>query len=133
MHAGGIQRERALELDRANLFLEGILGSLGFAVVVLDAEQRIQLWNSWAADLWGLRDHEVVGSPFLALDIGFPVEKLKEAIRAALATESHESEVTTEAVNRRGRRFGCRVRVLPLHDGQARPYGALLLMSDAGE
>ncbi|HEX6457766.1 MAG TPA: CheR family methyltransferase [Thermoleophilaceae bacterium] len=128
-----VQNERATELDRANLFLEGILGSLDFAVIVLDADQCIQLWNSSAAELWGLRDHEVVGTHFLALDIGFPVETLKDAIRNALGSDPQQQEVTVEAVNRRGRKFQCLVRVLPLHNAHDRPYGALLLMSGAEE
>src|SRR5581483_7766683 len=57
-----LQNERAHELDRANMFLEGILGSLGLAVVVLDKERRVQLWNRAATDFWGLRDHEVLGA-----------------------------------------------------------------------
>jgi two-component system CheB/CheR fusion protein len=124
------QAERATELDRANLFLEGILGSLGMGVVVLDAEQRIQLWNSSAADFWGLRDHEVVGSHFLSLDIGLPVEELEKPIRGALSAEGRAGEVTVEAVNRRGRKFTARVHALPLKDDSGRPYGALLLMSE---
>jgi two-component system, chemotaxis family, CheB/CheR fusion protein len=124
------QTERATELDRANLFLEGILGSLGIGVVVLDSDQLIQLWNSSAADLWGLRDHEVVGTHFLALDVGLPVEKLKEPIREALGDEPKEVELAVDAVNRRGRKFRCQVRILPLQDGGKRAYGVLLLMSE---
>jgi two-component system, chemotaxis family, CheB/CheR fusion protein len=127
------QGERASALDRANLFLEGILGSLGLAVVVLDAQQRIQLWNSSAADLWGLRDNEVVGSHFLYLDIGFPMEKLKEPIREALADGGDLSELTVDAVNRRGRAFRCHVQVQPLRDGADLAYGALILMSSGDD
>jgi PAS domain-containing protein len=67
-----LQGERTGDLDRAHMFLEGILGSLGLGVVVLDADARIQLWNSSAAEFWGLRDHAVVGAHFLTLDIGSP-------------------------------------------------------------
>ena len=49
------QAERTIELDKANLFLEGILSSLGVGVVVLDRDQRVQVWNGNAAELWGLR------------------------------------------------------------------------------
>jgi two-component system, chemotaxis family, CheB/CheR fusion protein len=126
------QSDRATELDRANLFLEGILGSLGMAVVVLDQDQCIQLWNSSAADFWGLRDHEVVGTHFLALDIGLPVEQLKDAIREALADEPRANDQVLDAVNRRGRKFRARVRTLPLLDGGTLPYGGLLLISEEG-
>src|SRR5919198_104527 len=96
------QRERASELDRLNLFLEGILGNLGVGVVVLDHEQRVQLWNGSASDLWGLRESEVRTQHFLQLDIGFPVEALKSPIRKALADGGQPSDVVVEAGNRRG-------------------------------
>jgi two-component system, chemotaxis family, CheB/CheR fusion protein len=125
------QRERASELDRLNLFLEGILGNLGVGVVVVDLEQRVQLWNGSATDLWGLREPEVRGEPFLSLDIGFPVESLKSPIRKALSDGAQPTEMVREAVNRRGKAFRCMVRVLPLFDTGGRHFGAILLMSDA--
>jgi two-component system, chemotaxis family, CheB/CheR fusion protein len=127
-----LQGERAHDLDRANMFLEGILRSLGLAVVVLDRAERVQLWNSAAADCWGLGDHEVVGGHFLELDIGLPVEQLKEPIRMALSAERGETEVELDAVNRRGRGFRCRVRALPMDDDGGKPYGVILMMSEAG-
>jgi two-component system CheB/CheR fusion protein len=125
------QRERAAELDRLNLFLEGILGNLGVGVVVLDLDQRVQLWNGSATDLWGLREPEVRNEHFLGLDIGFPVETLKSPIRKALSDGAEQTDVVEEAVNRRGKRFRCTVRVLPLFDTGGRHFGAILLMSDA--
>jgi two-component system CheB/CheR fusion protein len=126
-----LQGERAHDLDRANLFLEGILGGLGLGVVVLDRDQRVQLWNTSAADFWGLRDHEVVGEDFFSLDIGFPVGELEEVISDALSEHQQNGEVTVEAVNRRGRTFRCRVRTMPLNDDGGAPDGVILLMSEA--
>jgi two-component system, chemotaxis family, CheB/CheR fusion protein len=126
------QRERSGEVDRLNLFLEGILGSLGLGVIVLDRDQSIQLWNSAAGELWGLSDPEVLGHHILSLDIGFPVEQLKGAIREALAPEGKSTDLTVDAVNRRGRAFRCRTQVMPLLDSAGQNYGAIVLMSDAG-
>jgi two-component system, chemotaxis family, CheB/CheR fusion protein len=125
------QRERAAELDRLNLFLEGILGNLGVGVVVLDQDQRVQLWNGSATELWGLREPEVRGEHFLSLDIGFPVDSLKSPIRKALADGGEEAEIVVDAINRRGKAFHCQVRILPLFDTGGRHFGAILLMSDA--
>jgi two-component system CheB/CheR fusion protein len=126
-----VQNERATELDRLNLFFEGIVGSLGLSVVVLDREQRVQLWNSSATDMWGLRDSEVLGAHFLELDIGLPVDRLKAPIRQALAQEPKNSDLVVDAVNRRGRGFKCRIRAMPLRDGAAAAtYGVILLMSE---
>ena len=48
-------RERTGELNSVNEFLEAILTSLGVAVAVLDRQQRVQVWNRGAEELWGLR------------------------------------------------------------------------------
>src|SRR5204863_10052957 len=98
------QQERSNELDRLNLFLEGILGNLGVGVVVLDNEQRVQLWNGTATELWGLRGDEVDGRSFLTLDIGLPFRQVSDAIRTALSDGGMQSQVTVEAINRKGRR-----------------------------
>ena len=45
----------------------------------------------------------------------------------------HVTPLTIDAVNRRGKAFECLVRVLPLLGEREAPYGAILLMSDAGE
>jgi two-component system CheB/CheR fusion protein len=123
------QRERSDEMDRLNVFLEGILGNLGIGVVVLDENQRVQVWNASAVELWGLRDEDVTGQQFLLLDIGLPVDRVRDAIRDALGEERVASTLTLDAVNRRGHSFRCTVRALPLADRDRTPYGVMLLMS----
>jgi two-component system, chemotaxis family, CheB/CheR fusion protein len=123
------QRVRGDEVDRLNMFLEGILGNLGVGVVVLDAEQRVQLWNSSATELWGLRGDEVDGRPFLALDMGLPVDDVREAIDDAVADGGAGGTVTVAAIDRRGRSFDCTVRALPLRTRDGNSYGVILLMS----
>ncbi|TML79340.1 MAG: PAS domain-containing protein, partial [Actinobacteria bacterium] len=123
------QRMRALELDRLNIFLEGILGNLELAVVVIDDAQQVQLWNPAASEMWGLREDEVAGVHFLSLDIGLPVGQLRDAMRAALGDGGAGTDLVLEAVNRRGRTFECSVRVQPLRaDGKSR--GAILIMAE---
>ena len=77
-------RERTGELNQVNEFLESILTSLGVGVAVLDQQQRVQIWNLRAEDLWGLRADEALDSQFLSLDIGLPSERLAPALRAVL-------------------------------------------------
>jgi two-component system CheB/CheR fusion protein len=127
------QASRSLELDRANLFLEGILGSMGVGVVVLDREQRVQVWNANSTELWGLRADEVEGQHFLSLDTGFPVAALKEPIRAMLNGDHEESQVDVDAVTRRGRTVSCRVRMMPLETDAHDLYGVILMMAVDGQ
>jgi two-component system, chemotaxis family, CheB/CheR fusion protein len=125
------QRLRARELDRVNLFLEGILGNLGVGVIVIDRDQRIQVWNASSHDLWGLGAEEVEGKHFLSIDIGLPLDEVRDQVRAALADSPQSTEVTVEAVNRRGRTFNCFVRTLPMIGADGENHGAILLVGEA--
>jgi two-component system, chemotaxis family, CheB/CheR fusion protein len=113
-----------------NLFLEGILSNLGVGVVVLDIAHNVEVWNGDSAELWGLRPEEVEGKAFAELDIGLPVKEVEGALKLALGTEARASSLELDAVNRRGRRFKCRVRVLPLTTPAGEVAGVLLLMAD---
>jgi two-component system CheB/CheR fusion protein len=123
-------RRRTLELNDVNSFLETILTTIGFAVAVLDREQHIQVWNSQARELWGLRPEEVEDKHLLSLDFGLPVEKLKPHLRAMLAGDSDREEVVLEATNRRGKGFQCRVTVLPLGDNRDGDGSGIILMME---
>ena len=57
-------RQRGTDLSRSNVFLGGILRSVPLAIIVLDEQLRVELWNDVAADLWGLRANEVHGHYF---------------------------------------------------------------------
>jgi two-component system CheB/CheR fusion protein len=125
-------RDRTGELNRVNEFLEAILTSLGFAVVVLDKSQRVLVWNAGAEDLWGLRAGEAVDQHFLGLDIGLGAERLAGRLRAVISGASGGERADLDAVNRRGRSIVCQVTVVPLAppsvDGV--PRGAILLMEE---
>jgi two-component system CheB/CheR fusion protein len=120
-------RERGVALDDANRFLSSILGSLRTGVVVLNAQMTVRAWNRRAEDLWGLRSDEVVGSHFLNIDIGLPVDQLRAPIRAALNGSSDGNEEVIKAVTRRGRSVDCTVQITPLGDGD-KIFGAILVM-----
>ncbi|GJG85801.1 chemotaxis protein CheR [Gemmatimonadetes bacterium T265] len=124
-------RQRSDELNQLNDFLDSVFSSVGSAVAVLDPELRVLVWNARAEELWGLRADEVMGLPFLSLDIGFPVARLGDAARAALGGDAPRYEVTLDATNRRGRAIRCRTSVLPLAvRGEPAPAGVIVLMDD---
>jgi two-component system, chemotaxis family, CheB/CheR fusion protein len=118
---------RASEIDRLNLFFEGILGSLRVGVVVIDSERKIQIWNSMSDDLWGLRPHEAEGEDFMSLAIGLPVKELDDAITRAFSDSTDPIEEHIEAMNRRGRKFTCVVRIMPLRGHSGDIYAAMIL------
>jgi two-component system CheB/CheR fusion protein len=121
-------RERTLELNGVNAFLETILRSLGMGVAVVDRNLAVQVWNEHAFELWGLRSDEAEGHNILNLDIGLPVAALKSALQACLTGADGRFETLMEATNRRGRVIQCRVRCLPLAGGDDGATGAILLM-----
>jgi two-component system CheB/CheR fusion protein len=122
-------RERTDAFDRVNSFLVTILGSVRVGVVVVDRDSIIQTWNRRSEDLWGLRSDEVQGQRLFDLDIGLPVNELKSAVQSCLVGQSEYREITTLAMNRRGRTMQCRVICTPLADGEDR-QGAVLLMEE---
>jgi two-component system CheB/CheR fusion protein len=125
-------RQRTGELDNVNASLEAILATLGVGVAVIDSGQLVQVWNAEASELWGLRQEEVTGQHMLGLDIGLPLEDLRDSLRAALAGEAPPS-LTVEATNRRGRAIRCKVTAVPLSVNGHEPRGAILLMEAVGD
>jgi two-component system CheB/CheR fusion protein len=118
---------RASEMDRLNLFFEGILGSLRVSVVVIDRTHRIQVWNAMSTDLWGLRADEVEGEDFMELDIGLPVKELGDAIARSFDGSTAPIEEKVTAVNRRGKTFECVIRIMPLQTRGGDVYGSMIL------
>jgi two-component system CheB/CheR fusion protein len=119
------------ELGQVNAYLEAILTGIRQAVVVLDRELQVHLWNQWAYDLWGVRSEEARGKNFLNLDIGLPVASLRDALRSCLSGASEQELVHLDARNRRGFDIRCQVTSSPLTtivDGEVSIDGVILLM-----
>lgn len=123
-------RLRSEELNQVNAFLESILTSLRGGVVVVNQEMQVLVWNDKAEDLWGLRDDEALGKHFLNLDIGLPVQQLRQPIRSCLLGESPSIEVILEALNRRGRTIQCKITFTPLMDARGDICGVIMLMEE---
>jgi len=126
-------RQRTEDLNKVNAFLEAVLASMRVAAVAVDDNLTIQLWNSKAADLWGLRSEEVIGTFFLNLDIGLPVEELKTPIRKVLQGLSDSDTVVLDATNRRGMGFRCRVSISPNTGFKGETQGVIMLMEGLQE
>ena len=106
---------RSEELNQTNSFLESILTSLKGGVVVVDRNLKVLIWNRQSEDLWGLRSDEALGQNFLNLDIGLPVEQLRQPIRNSLGDQICNGFATLlDAINRRGKSIQCRVTCTPL-------------------
>jgi two-component system, chemotaxis family, CheB/CheR fusion protein len=123
-------RKRSFELDEVNAFLEAILTSMGVAVIVLDRNLTVRVWNAGSTDLWGVRPEEAEGDHLLGLDLGLPVERLKGPLRQILRDGKDRVELVLEATNRRGRQIECKVVALPFSVDGNQTSGAILVMEE---
>ncbi|MGB7442538.1 MAG: CheR family methyltransferase, partial [Coleofasciculaceae cyanobacterium] len=126
-------RLRTGELNQANAFLKSILASLQAGVIVVDDQFNILTWNDESENLWGLRAEEVIGKSLLALDIGLPIEQLREPIRNSLNNTADRQGMLLEAINRRGRTIQCRINYNPLIGLQQERRGVILLIEEVEE
>lgn len=124
-------RHRTQEVNDVNAFLETILSTIGLAVAVLDRNQRVQIWNGKARELWGVTPDEAEDEHLFGLDIGLPMDGLKGQLRATLAGESQREELVVAATNRRGKPFQCRVTFLPLGSGNDGDVPGVIMMMEA--
>jgi two-component system CheB/CheR fusion protein len=123
-------RQSGDELNRANAFFENILGSFHDGLLVVDSELRVEAWNARAEDLWGLHRSEVQGKHLLNLDIGLPLEQLRQPIRRCLIGESTFERLTVAARNRRGRPVEVEVTCTPFALGVNKTWGAIVMMRE---
>jgi two-component system CheB/CheR fusion protein len=100
------------------------------SVVVVDNDLLIRVWNGRSFQMWGLRSEEVEGRPLLTLDIGFPVEQLRQALIATLAGDDSSSAILASATSRRGQTIQCVAQVNRLTGAGGRIDGAIVLIEE---
>jgi two-component system CheB/CheR fusion protein len=111
------------ELTRQNERLTQIFSCLRLGVVILDQALTILAWDRGAERLWGRWAGEVVGTPFMNLAVGFPVEHLGAAIHACLVEGDAQQAVVLDATTRRGQAIKCRFScTLLVGAGQKLPH-----------
>jgi two-component system CheB/CheR fusion protein len=127
-------RDRQGDVDRLNQFTAAVLGSMDAGVVVVDTDMKVLTWNNGAEELWGVRADEAVGADLMKLDIGLPVDQLRQSIEAQLGlADAAPQTVVLDAVNRRGRQVQVRVKMATIHDhGGPSPAVVILMDTRAG-
>ncbi|PWC52451.1 CheR family methyltransferase [Azospirillum sp. TSO22-1] len=126
-------RRQGEESGEYRRYSESILRSMDVGIIVLDETQRVRSWNRWCENMWGLRSEEVLGSPFLELDIGLPVQRLRLPLERILDRDSAQPPVVLDAIDRRGRSVTCRVRLSPLLYEAKETRGVILIIEDLTE
>src|SRR5262249_49586 len=118
------------QLRRVKRVLGYVLSRLEAASLVAHPTFQVLAWTHRAEDSWGLRADEVQGRHLLNLDIGLPVEQLRGPIRTVLSQESSQASLVLQAVNRRGKRVRCSIRVTPMRGSTNEIRGAIGLMEE---
>jgi len=122
-------RVRTTELNQVNGSLETILATMETAVVVVDGQMVVQMWNGQAEELLGLRLEDVRHQALLGLEVGLPLGDLANPLRDVLRGAIEREVVELEAIDRRGGPLRSRVTLLPLNNaGPGSTYGAVLLI-----
>lgn len=133
LHYGNEElRERQQDVDRLNDFMSSVLSSMDSAVAVIDTDLQILAWNERAVDLWGLRADEAIGEHLMNLDIGLPLEEIRDAITAQLSDGPVEPQrLVLTGRDRRGRPVTVRVTLTDIRQHGATSPGAMIAMEVA--
>ncbi|HKE51034.1 MAG TPA: CheR family methyltransferase [Actinomycetes bacterium] len=105
---------RTDELESTRGLLDGVLSSLGHAVILLYPDLDVRMWGPGAEELWGIRSDEAESRPFSSLDIGLPVAEITPQLETLAAKGEGRIVIESDAVNRRGKaiRIGLSAAVL---------------------
>jgi len=126
-------QERSQALNRSNTVLGAILASLDQGVIMLNREF---VMKAQTEELWGLRANETVGRHLLNLDIGLPLNEIRQPLRNCISGNMGEViELTVDAINRQGRRIECRITCTPLlyiglSEDELDGQGVILMIKD---
>jgi two-component system, chemotaxis family, CheB/CheR fusion protein len=124
-------RLRSESLNELSTFLDSMFSSMRSGIAVVDRELRVQVWNRQAEELWGVRSAEAEHQHFFSLDVGLPLERIAQPIRACLAGTLPSQEMLLPSVNRRGRAIVCRTTIFPLvARDEDRPRGVIVTMDE---
>ncbi len=118
-------------LREANDTLRAIIEASPLAIMALDPEGRVRLWNPAAQRILGWAADEVLGRPLPAIP-----DDRQEEFRANLRRTMEEGTIVGMET-RRQRKDGELIEVAlwaaPLRDAEGRPIGVLSLVADIGE
>ena len=126
-------RVRTDEVDRLNTFLDSILTSLKAGVAVLDKDFRVLIWNARLQDLWGLRPEEALSQDFFELDLGLPLDLLRQKVLRVVRGEAPNLVDVVNATNRRGKLIRCQVSATRLASIDGAGVGVVLVMEEVDD
>ena len=131
-----VNEELRIQADQASvyrLYLESVLRAMNGGIVVMNEKHVIQSWNRWSENTWGVRAEEAIGTNFEALDIGLPVQDLRDNLAAVQSGRREQADQVLEGVDRRGRAIQCRARMSSLIDEDNVRHGLVIVFQDVSD
>ncbi|MFZ5453045.1 MAG: PAS domain S-box protein [Thermodesulfobacteriota bacterium] len=126
------ERKRAEEaLREAHQTLQALIQAAPLAILVLDPERNIRMWNPAAERMYGWKEEEVLGR-FLPIVPEDKMEESQELVQRMLAGESlHGLELRRRKKD--GSLIDIAVFTAPLYDAQGQINGTMALNMDVTE
>ncbi|HNX58667.1 MAG TPA: PAS domain S-box protein, partial [Spirochaetota bacterium] len=118
-------------LRRANETLQGVIDNSPLAIVMLDINKRIMLWNRAAETIYGWRADEIIGAtlPILGNGNGEEFSALSErVIRGEVFTD-----METEHVRKDGSAISVSASVSPIRGTDGDVYAFIIIAADITE
>ena len=126
-------RRQSEDSSEYRRYSESILRSMDVGIIILDQDMLVRSWNRWCENIWGLRSEEVANEPFLDLDIGLPVTKLRNDLKRVLEKDGPPEPISLDGMDRRGRPNTWCVRLSPLLYESKETRGVILIIEDITE
>ena len=125
------RRQAEADLVRFSQRFEATVMASPLAIVALDAQQRVQLWNPAASAVFGWSAEEAVGRPARFI----PPESMEQAgaLQRRLAAGEQFSGLDLPCVRKDGRRIHSSVSLALMRDEDAAPDSVLMIVEDVTE
>lgn len=117
------------KLTREKVLSDEIIRNSAEAIVVLDKNRKIKLWNTGAAKLFGYSEHEVINK---SIDIVIPKEEeeTNKALLKEVEIKSYLKNFETHRLAKNGDILDVSVSVRKVTDGKNHFIGYLLMYQD---
>jgi len=119
------------ELREANERINAVIEASPDAIIAIDSEGAVELWNPAAEELFGWTETEVLGEqlPFVPDDQTEQFLSLRDQLLAGESIRAAE----TERVTKRGERIDVSLSAAPLHGPDGSVSGIMAVMEDITE
>ncbi|MCA1556411.1 MAG: PAS domain S-box protein, partial [Acidobacteria bacterium] len=124
-------RATLAELRDSNQTLEAIIQASPLAIITLDLEGIVKMWNSAAERIYGWSEQEVLGRPLPTVPPD-KQEEMQRNHRRALQGTAFES-FETERIRKDGTQIAVSISTAPLRDPDGQIKGVVALVEDITE